>query len=226
MSPLCTFVVSAALAHALAQAPPQPKVMPGPGEPNWVDVLKSRYDLDMIKDLANPVTTTALEVAGRFKKAGAGPVKYSPLIALGMETVTRGGWYVKPEGKDDITKSELWSYKYRNVAADLMNEKNLPPPLLEGSKLEFDPGEESFGVWISNDNFDDNGVFSEPRLVKSRNKRLAAQPYKAMIYPYKDKATGKIKPHAYIIGWEYSTNDDFQDSVCLIENVDLIEPGK
>ena len=43
-----------------------------------------------------------------------------------------------------------------------------------------------------------------------------------MIYPYRDKATGKVVPHSYLIGWEYSTNDDFQDVVCRVDNVDLV----
>jgi hypothetical protein len=47
-----------------------------------------------------------------------------------------------------------------------------------------------------------------------------------MIYPFKDKATGKVVPHSYLIGWEYSTNDDFQDVVCRIDNVDLVPAPK
>ena len=43
-----------------------------------------------------------------------------------------------------------------------------------------------------------------------------------MIYPYRDKETGQLVPHSYLIGWEYSTNDDFQDVVCRVDNVDLI----
>ena len=43
-----------------------------------------------------------------------------------------------------------------------------------------------------------------------------------MIYPNRDKATGKDIPNSYIIGWEYSTNDDFQDVVCRVDNVVLI----
>ena len=44
-----------------------------------------------------------------------------------------------------------------------------------------------------------------------------------MIYPNRDKSTGKIVPNSFLIGWEYSTNDDFQDVVCLVENAILIE---
>ena len=44
-----------------------------------------------------------------------------------------------------------------------------------------------------------------------------------MIYPNRDMATGKLVPHSYMIGWEYSTNDDFQDVVCQVNNAVLID---
>lgn len=211
-----------ALTAAFAQSPKQPKVQPGPGEPNWEDILKARYGLSMRGDLANRVETTVEAVPGLFQKAGDGPVKFTPLIALGLETTTRGGWYAPGAKADAPHKHNLWSYKYKNTAADLEHEKNLPPPLLEGSTTMFDPGREPFGLWISNDGFDDGGVYTQPSVVAAINKRLAKQPYKAMIYPVKDKATDMIIPNAYLIGWEYSTNDDFQDVVCRVDNVVLM----
>jgi hypothetical protein len=98
----------------------------------------------------------------------------------------------------------------------------LPPPLDRGSSTEFEPGAAPFGLWLSNDGLNDGGVFSQPALVARLNPRLAKQPYKAMIYPNRDKPSGKTIPHSYIIGWEYSTNDDFQDVVCQLDNATLI----
>lgn len=206
----------------LAQTPNQPKVQPGPNEPDWVVILRDQYGLKMFDDLVNPVVTTVQATPGLFRKAGPGPVSYAPVIALGMETVTRGGWYTP--GPDDASprKRDLWSYQFKNTAQDLEKGTNLPPRLQIGSKTTFDPGEEPFGLWVSNDNFQDGGVFTQPRLVAAINQRLAKQPYKAMIYPFKDKASGKRVPHSYLIGWEYSTNDDFQDAVCRVDNVDLL----
>src|SRR5207237_5973160 len=120
-------------------------------------------------------------------------------------------------------KLELWSYVYRNTDEDLRTGKNLPPPLDRGASTEFDPGDAPFGLWISNDGLNDGGVFSQPALVAKINQRLAKQPYKAMIYPNRDKPSGKIIPHSYLIGWEYSTNDDFQDVVCQVDNATLID---
>jgi hypothetical protein len=214
--------VSIACPRALAQTARQPKVQPGPSEPDWVAVLDAQYGLRMFADLLNPVKTTAEATPGLFKKAGPGPVTYTTVIALGMETVTRGGWYTPGPDAKSPKKHDLWSYKFKNTALDIEKGTNLPPPLASDSSTKFEPGDATFGVWISNDNFQDGGVFTQPSLVAALNERLAKQPYKAMIYPYKDKSTGKLVPHSYLIGWEYSTNDDFQDAVCRIDNVDLV----
>ncbi len=202
----------------------QPKVAPGPGEPDWEVVLRERYNLSMFGDLLNPVKTTVEATPGLFRKAGPGPVRYIPMIALGLETRNRGGWYRALSAPDAVPeKTALWTYVFKNTTDDLRTGKNLPPPLDPGSSTTFDPGESPFGFWLSNDGLKDGGVFSQPALVRRLNRRLERQPYKAMIYPRRDKTSGKIVPHSYLIGWEYSTNDDFQDVVCQVDNADLID---
>ncbi|MDX2037096.1 MAG: hypothetical protein SFX72_10625 [Isosphaeraceae bacterium] len=203
------------------QTPKQPKIAPGPNEPDWVVVLDTRYGLKMYADLANPVVNSVDGVAGLFRKAGPGVVTYVPEIALGLETVNRGGWY-RPKAGGKPEKVELWSYRFKNTTKDLAENKNLPPPLATGTTTTFDPGDGLFGLWVANDGLADGGVFTEPAVVRAVNARLAKQPYKAMIYPNRDKKTGKMIPNSYLIGWEYSTNDDFQDVVCRIDNVELI----
>ncbi len=177
-----------------AQTPHQPKVAPGPEEPDWTVVLAERYGLSMFGDLLNPVETTAEATPGLFRKAGPGPVTYAPAIALGLTSRTRGGWYRPPAGGGEPARTPLWSYAFKNTSDDVKTGRNLPPPLDEGSKTTFDPGDEPFGLWASNDGLTDGGVFTEPALVARINKRLAGQPYKAMIYPNRDKATGKHIP--------------------------------
>ena len=215
-----------ALALLVAQTPSQPKVAPGPVEPDWPAILDAYYGLHMYDDLANPARDAVDGVPGLFRKAGLGPVRYTPLMALGLETVNRGGWYSPGATPAKPTKHELWSYKFKNTASDIETGRNLPPPLASGSAVEFDPGERPFGLWLSNDGLNDGGVFTEPAVVRAINARLAKQPYKAMIYPLKDKATGKIVADSYLIGWEYSTNDDFQDVVCRVDNVVLVPAEK
>jgi hypothetical protein len=221
LSVSCGAMLSGGLV-AQAQTPKQPKVAPGPMEPDWVFLLEKRYGLSMFGDLLNPVVTTVEATPGLFKKAGPGPVKYTPVIALGLVTVTRGGWYRPGQKPASPENKELWSYQAKNTTEDLQTGKNLPPPLQSGSRNEFEPGDEPFGLWVANDGLMDGGVFSQPQVVAAVNQRLAKQPYKAMIYPNRDKASGKKVPHSYLIGWEYSTNDDFQDVVCQLDNVELL----
>lgn len=202
-----------------AQTQEQPKVQPGPSEPDWLVLLDRLYGLRMFADLENPVETTPVATPGLFKKAGPGPVRFQPVLALGLEVTIRGGHY--PEGGTPQTEAELWHYQHKTTAKEIEQGKDLMPPLGAGSTIEFDPGDAPFGLWVGNDQFKDR-VFSQPARVKARNTRLAAQPYKAMIYRVKDPNTGKVVANSYLIGWEYSTNDDFQDVVCRIDNVVLI----
>ncbi len=202
-----------------AQEPGQPKVQPGPSEPDWVVLADRLYGLRMFDDLLNPVKTTAEATPGLFRKAGPGKVTFRPILALGLEVPIHGGFYVGTDAKDH----ELWSYQHKTKASEIEKGDEFPPPLKDGSQTTFDPGDSPFGLWISNDQFYDR-VFTEPRRVKTGNPRLAKQPYKAMFYPFKDPKTGKTVPNSYLISWEYSTNDDFQDVVCRIDNVVLIRP--
>ena len=203
-----------------AQTAKQPKVQPGPGEPDWSVILSKRYGLRMFDDLANPVATTPEATPGLFRKAGPGPVVYTPEIALGLEVRISGGYYLAGKGTPD--RRPLWSYRYKNTATDVDTGAHLPPPLEAGASTRFDPGDAPFGLWVGNEQFKDE-VYTEPRLVAAHSPRLAKQPYKAMIYAVRDKA-GKVVPRSYLIGWEYSTNDDFQDVVCRVDNVELVGP--
>ncbi len=220
---LAVVLASSAYSISLAQTAKQPKVAPGPNEPDWVVVLRDNYGLSMYGDLKNPVEKSAVEVPGLFRKAGPGPVTFVPEIALGLETVNRGGWYRPGADASKPDKQTLWTYKAKNTTEDVKTGANMPPKLHEGAKTSFDPGDAPFGLWVSNDGLAESDVYSEPKVVKAVNPRLAKQPYKLMIYPYRDKATGKIKPHSYLLGWEYSTNDDFQDIVARVDNVELVE---
>ena len=104
-------------------------------------VLKDGYGLSMFGDLLNPVKDSALSTPGLFRKAGPGPVTYRPVIALGLETVNRGGWYKPGSDAAHPEKAELWSYQFKHKTGDFKDGQVTPPPLAEGSKTSFDPGE-------------------------------------------------------------------------------------
>jgi hypothetical protein len=220
--PLALFLVAILAVPSPGQEPKQPKVAPGPNEPDLTVVLDKLYGLSMFGDLVNPVKTSTDAAPGLFRKAGPGPVTYTPIIALGLETVNRGGYYRPGADAAHPDKQELWSYKHKHTTKDFDLGNLIPPRLVEGSKTTFDPGNGPFGLWVANDGLEQSDAYTEPKVVAALNKRLAKQPYKAMIYPAREKATGKLIPYSYLIGWEYSTNDDFQDIVCRIDNVELV----
>ena len=103
---------------ALVQTAKQPKVAPGPNEPDWSVVLDKVYGLAMFADLANPVKDSPTTVPGLFRKVGPGPVTYTPIIALGLETTNRGGWYLPGADASHPDKKELWSYTFKHTTKD------------------------------------------------------------------------------------------------------------
>lgn len=196
----------------------QPKVNPGPNEPDWSDILQRRK-LDIRRDLRNPLHDGVVP-AHLFVAAGRGPVTFTPIIALGREEKTLGGWY-RPKSGGGYEIHETWRYGYKQPASEMASGEFTPPKLdLGNGKIE--PGDQPFGLWVGNDAFKDERVFTDPRAVTATNARLKSQPYKAMIYPNVDTQTGQPIAHSYIIGWEYSDNDDFQDVVTRIDNVKLL----
>ena len=220
--PLAMTLLATSALGTMGQEPKQPRVAPGPNEPDLKVVLDKMYGLSMFGDLANPVKVSTAAVPGLFRKAGPGPVTYEPVIALGLETVNRGGWYRPGRDAATLEKKELWSYQFKHTTKDFDLGRVLAPDLAKGSTTTFDPGDQPFGLWVANDGLKESDAYSQPGVVAALNKRLAKQPYKAMIYPLKDKATGKLRPDSYLIGWEYSTNDDFQDVMCRVDNVQLV----
>ncbi|HOA72962.1 MAG TPA: SMP-30/gluconolactonase/LRE family protein [Phycisphaerae bacterium] len=217
-----TWTVLTGLCLAATAQAAQPKVSPGPNEPDWSDILAQQWNLDMERDLRNPLHDGAVP-AHLFVRAGRGKVTFTPIIALGLEEKTNGGWYRMRDGKPEI--HEAWRYAYKQPEAE-MKSGQFTPPKLDLGRVEIEPGDEPFGLWVSNDAFKDERVFTDPRLVAATNARLKDQPYKAMIYPTVDPKTGQPVPNSYIIGWEYSTNDDFQDVVTRIDNVRLLPASK
>lgn len=206
----------------------QPKVAPGPGgEPDWSYLLKQQWGLDINRDLRNPPLEGA-EPAALFRRADASkPVTFTPIIALGLETPTSGGWYAVDPRTLTLAKGGehgIWTYTHKQPAEEIKSGQ-YTPPRLERGLAHFDPGDAVFGLWVSNEQFKGESVFTQPAMVTRLNERLRQQPYKTMIYPNRHPKTGEFIANSYIIGWEYSTNDDFQDVVTRVDNVLLI-PSK
>lgn len=177
------------------------------GEPPLQTILERQgYTLDVAKD----------EIpAQRFVKAGREPVVFMPLAAYGLLKICSGGWYVvgpkdpgaKPEPP---AKTRLWR-------VDAPHNKQPFPPMMLESHMLFDPGARPFGLWVATEGFPGETVCTEDALQVFVPRFKPDDRHKARVYPV--IKNGKRFPHTYLIGWEYSTNNDFQDMVTLISNV-------
>lgn len=207
------------LATTIAAAGPtsQPAINPNPAEPGLCELLETHWGLHCERDLRNRITTQGARSGLFHKHDPAKPVTLTPLLAFGIETTTHAGWY-----RDAIsnTRTQLWSYAFKSPASD--GKAKAVTPIPHTGTTTFDPGDSPFGLWVSNEQFADGGVFSQPAMVANVNARLREQPIKALIYPTRGPDRQPVR-NSYVVAWEYSDNDDYQDLIVRIDNVRLIQ---
>ena len=145
--------------------------------------------------------------AQTFVKAGPGPVRTYPLAAFGLIKDCRAGW----QGAGGGDYHTLWQ-------VDAPRNKQNSPPVASGGVTAFDPGDKPFRLWVATEGFPGEYV-STDNQANAAIKRFGGKPVnKARVYAAVRDNYDPV-PNAYVIGWEYSTNDDFQDMVTLVENV-------
>jgi hypothetical protein len=172
-------------------------------EPNLGEIVRKQgYTLDVGVEEVN---------AQRFVKAGDGPVRYEVLASWGLEVPCEGGWYRPGDGP--VTKQPLW----------VCNQKKDRPALEPGSRVEFDPGTGEFGLYVNTQGFPKEIVTTEDEKLKYVERFKPGDRHKAHVYIA--KKNGKTIPNTYLIGWEYSTNNDNQDIVTLVSNVKAVPGG-
>lgn len=97
------------------------------------------------------------------------------------------------------------------------------------SRYLFDPGTKPFGLYVQSANFNPefapNGetVFTQDYL-NNRITRFGKDIHKAHIFPY--KTTKDFRKDWFVVCWEFSTNNDFQDIITVVRGVQLIHPPK
>ena len=144
-----------------------------------------------------------------FVRAGAGDVVHRPLAAYGLIKDCRSGWFIKERSERRL----LW------MVQDRYNKQD-KPPTLPGTGTHFLPGERPFGLWVSTGGFT-NEIVCTDDVLNARISRFGGRPiHKAHVFAAKDDDSKPI-PNTFIIGWEYSTNDDNQDIVTVVENVNV-----
>lgn len=169
------------------------------GEPPLADILSRQgYTIDTDHD----------EIpAPLFVKAGPGPVTHAPIAAYGVPKPCHSGWYRPSTGTP--TRHALWTI-------DAPHNKQAQPPLTSNSTTQFDPGDQPFGLWVSSEGFQNETVYTQDALQRFVTRFRENDRHKAHVYPV--KKDGKLVPNEYVIGWEYSTNNDNQDVVTLLTN--------
>lgn len=104
-----------------------------------------------------------------LRKAGPGPVTYTPAIALGLTTPNRGGWYLPAADGGQPRKSALWTYTFKNTADDLKPAR-ICAAAGGGLANPLRPRRSTVRPLGFNDDFTDGGVFTEPALVARINR--------------------------------------------------------
>ncbi len=158
------------------------------------------------------ITKPGEVIAPRFVKAGVGPVKTYPLASFGLIKDLTAGWYGEPTNPTDTPEfAPLWKVEAKYNKQDT-------PPLANGAVTQFEPGATPFGLWVSTAGFT-NEMVCTGDTHNAAIKRFGGKPIrKARVYAAVKTDYSPV-PNAYIVGWEYSTNDDFQDIVTIVENV-------
>jgi hypothetical protein len=179
---------------------------PAPPEPSLDEVLKRQ---GYVVDLARDEVRVPL-----FVRAAPGPVIHLPVAAWGLEKACHVGWYrpgsaaSAPEPSPE--RQELW-----HLAAD-QNKRDWPP-IAPGGKTEFDPADRPFGLWVATEGFAGEVVFTEDARQAGIARFPESDRHKARVFRARTR-NGDLT-NAYLIGWEYSTNNDYQDLVTLVKNV-------
>jgi trehalose utilization protein len=160
------------------------------------------------------VTKEGEIAAELLQKMSKEPVKYRVLAAYGTLKTVRVGWYEA----GNPNKRRLLS------TIDAPNNKQMNPPLLplvkSAPKLlnrAFDPKNATFGLWVASESFPGEVIYTEDSLQKAIP-RFSTNLHKVRAYAAVT-SEGQPLPNAIILGFEYSTNDDYQEVVMLVENI-------
>ncbi|HVK06913.1 MAG TPA: ThuA domain-containing protein, partial [Armatimonadaceae bacterium] len=190
-------------------ADPSAKAARAAGEPPLAVILR-----DLGYGGTDVTTGGELSFGGLFARAKPGaPVSFTPLAAYGTLKTTRGGWY---RVKGDLTdRVEMWRIEGPE-------NKRMRPPLMPGGKTAFAPGGDPFGLWIASESFPGEVIHTEDRR-QAAIARFGKKLHKSHVYAAV-RGDGTPVPDAVCIGFEYSTNDDNQEVVALVENVRPLSP--
>lgn len=100
-------------------------------------------------------------------------------------------------------------------------------PVTPNSPVYLKQGLVPIGFYVQSANFNPSlsyegeTVYTQDAL-NSSIERFGNNLHKARVFPYRDLLG--VRPHWYVICWEFSTNDDFQDVITVVRGVDILIP--
>ena len=181
----------------------------GTKEPTLQDVVNTLGHPVKVHDLSgNPLTFgTGAELKGEevavplFKKAGSGPVGIKPVARYSPDEKLPFGYYTLNAGSPN-----------ENVVATITTgqEQTLNPKTEAGGSDSFNPGSESFGIYVDSLSFGRKS-YTQDGLNTGPTKHAAR------VYPANNRAGDPIS-NAYLVTYEDASNGDYQDYVFLVTN--------
>jgi hypothetical protein len=155
--------------------------------------------------------------APRFLKAAAGLVTLLPVARFSPRGPMPFGWY--PSGS--ATVRNMAGTMAQMTDAQTSDKARMVMPPVTGSGT-FDPGTQSFGVWVYTDQrsqlFDTGGTATNGDYNYSED-ALNAPPniHRTKVYPLHD-STGATVANSYLLAVEEAMNGDYQDYVFVLSN--------
>jgi hypothetical protein len=154
-----------------------------------------------------------------FVKSGAAEVtlivvaRFSPMGPLPF------GWY--PSGAS-ATHNVVGTMAEITDAQTSNKSRMVQPPMAAGSGTTFDPGTQTFGIWVYTDELSqkfDTGTASNGDFAYSQDAlNSPANVHRFKVYPLKDAAGAPIT-NSYLLAVEEASNGDYQDYVFVLGNV-------
>ncbi len=153
-----------------------------------------------------------------FVKAGAGNVSLIPVARFSPIGPDPFGWY--PSGTP-ATRNVVGTMAMTTDPQTSNKARMVLPPLAAGSNTTFDPGTQSFGIWVYTDEASQKYDTGTPAYgdydysQDSLNSPANVHRFKA--YPLKDSSGANVAD-SFLLACEEAANGDYQDFVFVLRN--------
>ncbi|WP_165795433.1 Kelch repeat-containing protein [Deinococcus koreensis] len=170
-----------------------------------VDALNYRIDVGSpALELGTGSVLLGEEIrAPLFRRAGTGPVRLRPVARYSPDGPAPFGFFTLDGPSGGARLKELGT-----IPAG--EHQTLHPAVTASTRLDFDPGDQPFGVYLAPNAYAPQGTFTLDSLNGGPTRRGVR------VYPVRDRA-GEVVADTYLLGLEPAANGDYQDAVFLLE---------